>query len=143
LAPVLECRNSSTSQTDFPLAASNANARNEVCPSTCVAPVIKILPPETTGEDQPSGDSTFQATFSVALHRTGTFLAWEMPCRSGPRNSGHSAAEANALAEKRHNRTAVEKRFIAVENGQLRVPGQCGLMDEFMCAGRFNCPRYR
>ena len=67
---------------------------------------IQLIEEETAGDDHPdTGSTVFQATFSVPLHRTGTFLAGEMPCPVGPRNSGQSCART-ARAPRSIPRTA-------------------------------------
>jgi len=53
-----------------------------------VACVMKTRSPQTTGVELPrSGRSTFQRTFSVALHLIGRFFSGEWPVPSGPRQA--------------------------------------------------------
>src|SRR5436190_6661487 len=56
------------------------------------AVVRKTLSPASTGEDQPRpGMDCFQTTLLVEDQCTGRFVAIEIPCPVGPRNSGHNA----------------------------------------------------
>jgi hypothetical protein len=49
--------------------------------------------PLTIGDETPSPASgTFQATFSVALHRSGSFVSPVDPLPAGPRHEGQSEA---------------------------------------------------
>src|SRR5439155_12509037 len=105
----------STSQTVFPSAASRHSARRDsplFPPVFCTAVVRKTRPPASTGDDHPRpGTATFHATFSVALHRTGTPVASEWPCPSGPRNCGQSPA---APIEPSHRATAQQQASLVL-----------------------------
>src|SRR5580658_10041273 len=67
-------------------------------PPLLITLVTKILSPHTIGDDQPEpGTSTFQTTFSVADHLSGSAGSSTTPVDPGPRNCGQlSAASSGA-----------------------------------------------
>ena len=55
--------------------------------------------PLTIGDDTPSPASgAFHATFSVALHFSGSFVSGVVPVPAGPRHDGQSAALTDTAA---------------------------------------------
>src|SRR5580658_4932383 len=72
-------------------------------PPLLITLVTKILSPHTIGDDQPEpGTSTFQTTFSVADHLSGSAGSSTTPVDPGPRNCGqlsfaNSGASANTV----------------------------------------------
>src|SRR5580658_8688009 len=69
-------------------------------PPLLITLVTKILSPHTIGDDQPEpGTSTFQTTFSVADHLSGSAGSSATPVDPGPRNCGQlSLAGSGAIA---------------------------------------------
>src|SRR5260370_40520872 len=66
-----------------------------------VAWVMKIRSPQTPGVELPgSGNSTFQRTFSVALHLSGRFFSGEWPLPSGPRHAGQLPAQTGTAQQR-------------------------------------------
>jgi hypothetical protein len=77
--------------------------------------------PLTIGDETPSPASgTFQATFSVALHRSGSFVSPVDPLPAGPRHEGQSEAASEALAS---SATAIAslRAFIVVLVQKVRL----------------------
>src|SRR6185436_16169913 len=84
-------RKTSTFCTIAPVFRSTEIARNDF-PSS-VAVVSQIRSPWTTGDDHPfPGIATFQRTFFVSLHVSGSPCSSDTPCPVGPRNCGQSEA---------------------------------------------------
>src|SRR6185503_6376075 len=74
-----------------PVFRSTEIARNDF-PSS-VAVVSQMRSPWTTGDDHPfPGIATFQRTFFVSLHVSGSPCSSDTPCPVGPRNCGQSEA---------------------------------------------------
>ena len=93
-----------------PSSASRQNAWSDTeAPSGLgTAAVINRRFSDKTGDDQPlPGRATFHATLLEELQVMGTFVAKEIPCPVGPRNSGHeSAAACSCLAAKASKQAA-------------------------------------
>src|SRR5687768_16381289 len=98
-------------QTSAPVPASKHSARSEGPLPLCDMPdVTKMRWRSTTGDDQPApGTACFHMTFFLFDHSIGRFFSVECPWPVGPRNSGHSAADANALTK--NTRGQVGRRF--------------------------------
>src|ERR1700722_20389024 len=65
-------------------------------PALLTTLVTKIRSPQTIGDDHPEpGTSTFQITFSVADHLSGSAGSSTTPVDPGPRNSGQLSPADN------------------------------------------------
>src|SRR5262249_19364262 len=100
-------RNTSLSQRSRPVRRPRQRTWQEAPWS--VAVVTKTRSPWTIGDERPSpGRAVFQATFSVALHRSGRSAPAYSPCPVGPRNRGQSPAPSaegrGAISSRTHQR---------------------------------------
>src|SRR5437879_6627709 len=82
--------------------------------------------PATIGVDTPRPPSdAFQATFSVALQRTGRSFSSEIPLPCGPRHCGQSAAATEPpIAAARTAPSFNERIIVSAENSGLPVRWQ-------------------
>src|SRR5580700_9914241 len=68
-------------------------------PPLLITLVTKILSPHTIGDDHPDpGMSTFQRTFSVADHLSGSAGSSTTPVDPGPRNCGQLSLATNGAS---------------------------------------------
>src|SRR5687767_4967551 len=110
-AVVSVAEKTSVFQTSAPVPASKHSARSEGPLPLCEMPdVTKMRLRSTTGDDQPApGTACFHMTFFLFDHSRGRFFSVECPWPVGPRNSGHSAADA--IAATKYTRQQVRRRF--------------------------------
>src|SRR6185436_20498578 len=118
-------RKTSTFCTIAPVFRSTEIARNDF-PSS-VAVVSQMRSPWTTGDDHPlPGIATFQRTFFVSLHVSGSPCSSDTPCPVGPRNCGQSDVETSNKSKNK-----IRGLFIVtnVHQPDIRLCGDVGEVD--------------